>query len=70
MTEMAAHMQQRFRDIDRHLEEIDSQVHDNIRNIESRDTVTFLSGANENGNNMQQFSTTATAVNNTSSSTL
>ena len=70
MTEMTAHMQQRFRDVDRHLEKIDSQVHDNIRNIESRDRVTSLSGANENGNNMQQFSTTATAVNTTSSSNL
>ena len=70
MTEMTSHMQQRFRDVDRHLEKIDSQVHDNIRNIESRDRVTSLSGANENGNNMQQFSTTATAVNTTSSSNL
>ena len=32
--------------------------------------MTSLSGAKENGNNMQQFSTTATAVNNTSSSNL
>ena len=70
ITEMTAHMQQRFRDVDRHLEKIDLQVHDNIRNIESRDRVTSLSGANENGNNMQQFFTTATAVNNTSSSNL
>ena len=57
MSEMTANMQQRFRD--RYLEKIDSQVHDNIRNIESRDRVTSLSGANENGNNMQHFSTTS-----------
>ena len=38
-----------------------------MKRSESRERVTSLSGANENGNNMQQFSTTATAVNNTSS---
>ena len=70
MTEMTAHMQQRFRDVDRQLEKLDSQVQNNLGNNESRDRVTSLSGANENGNNMQQFSTTATAVNNASSSNL
>ena len=70
MSEMTTYMQQCFLDVDRHLKEIDLQVHDNVGNIESRDRVTSLFGANESGKNMLQFSTTATAVNNASSSTM
>ena len=69
ISDMTNYMQQRFRDFDRHVERLESQVLENSRNTTSRDRVTSLSGINENSNNMQ-FSTPATAVNNPSTSNL
>ena len=69
MSEMTTYMQQRFRDVDKRFENLDSQVQNTVRNTQSHDRVTSLSGVNENSNNMQ-FSTNAPAAPNTSSSNL
>ena len=55
ISDMTNHMQQRLRDLDRHVQRLESLVLQNSRNMISRDRMTFLAGANENGNNCNSF---------------
>lgn len=66
LSDMSNHMQQRFNDFDRHIQRLESQQQEQAKQIANQTRFTSLAHTNENSNNLQHFTTAATAGNDNS----